>query len=115
MQWFSDRCAVRAAPSLASPPCSCGFVDARHDGHAEKRHGRRAIKRVAVIGCGTIGASWTALFMAHGYNVAAQRSYGIAADDPHRPLNDSPRRGGLAQGKGAGSADLWRQRQSGAA
>src|SRR6187402_2292344 len=30
-----------------------------------------AIKRVAVIGCGTIGASWTALFMAHGYDVTA--------------------------------------------
>lgn len=31
----------------------------------------RAIKRVAVIGCGTIGASWAALFMAHGYDVTA--------------------------------------------
>jgi 3-hydroxyacyl-CoA dehydrogenase len=29
------------------------------------------IKRVAVVGCGTIGASWTALFMAHGYDVTA--------------------------------------------
>lgn len=31
----------------------------------------QVIKRVAVIGCGTIGASWAALFMAHGYDVAA--------------------------------------------
>jgi len=29
------------------------------------------IKRVAVIGCGTVGASWAALFMAHGLDVAA--------------------------------------------
>lgn len=29
------------------------------------------IKRVAVVGCGTIGASWTALFMAHGHDVIA--------------------------------------------
>jgi carnitine 3-dehydrogenase len=31
----------------------------------------QAIKRVAVIGCGTIGASWTALFLADGYDVVA--------------------------------------------
>lgn len=31
----------------------------------------QAIKRVAVVGCGTIGASWTALFLAHGYDVIA--------------------------------------------
>ena len=30
-----------------------------------------AIKRVAVIGCGTIGASWTALFLANGLDVTA--------------------------------------------
>ncbi|WP_343314926.1 3-hydroxyacyl-CoA dehydrogenase NAD-binding domain-containing protein [Brucella sp. BE17] len=30
-----------------------------------------AIKRVAVIGCGTIGASWTALFLANGLDVIA--------------------------------------------
>ena len=29
------------------------------------------IKRVAVIGCGTIGASWTALFLARGIEVVA--------------------------------------------
>jgi 3-hydroxyacyl-CoA dehydrogenase len=29
------------------------------------------IKRVAVIGCGTVGASWAALFLAHGLDVAA--------------------------------------------
>jgi carnitine 3-dehydrogenase len=28
------------------------------------------IKRVAVIGCGTVGASWAALFLAHGLDVA---------------------------------------------
>lgn len=27
--------------------------------------------RVAVVGCGTLGASWTALFLAHGFDVAA--------------------------------------------
>jgi len=30
-----------------------------------------AIKTVAVIGTGTIGASWSALFLAHGYDVVA--------------------------------------------
>jgi carnitine 3-dehydrogenase len=30
-----------------------------------------AIKQVAVIGCGTVGASWAALFLAHGLDVAA--------------------------------------------
>lgn len=29
------------------------------------------VKRVAVVGCGTIGASWSALFLAHGLDVAA--------------------------------------------
>jgi 3-hydroxyacyl-CoA dehydrogenase len=29
------------------------------------------IKRVAVVGCGTVGASWTPLFLAHGLDVAA--------------------------------------------
>ena len=29
------------------------------------------IKRVAVIGCGTVGASWAALFLAHGLDVSA--------------------------------------------
>ncbi len=29
------------------------------------------IKRAAVIGCGTVGASWAALFLAHGLDVAA--------------------------------------------
>ncbi len=29
------------------------------------------IRRVAVIGCGTVGASWAALFVAHGLDVAA--------------------------------------------
>ncbi|KAB1072444.1 3-hydroxyacyl-CoA dehydrogenase NAD-binding domain-containing protein [Methylobacterium planeticum] len=29
------------------------------------------IRRVAVIGCGTVGASWAALFTAHGLDVAA--------------------------------------------
>jgi 3-hydroxyacyl-CoA dehydrogenase len=29
------------------------------------------IKRVAVIGCGTVGASWAALFLAYGLDVAA--------------------------------------------
>jgi carnitine 3-dehydrogenase len=29
------------------------------------------IKRVAVIGCGTVGASWAALFLGHGLDVAA--------------------------------------------
>ncbi|HYG87806.1 MAG TPA: 3-hydroxyacyl-CoA dehydrogenase NAD-binding domain-containing protein [Azospirillum sp.] len=29
------------------------------------------IGRVAVVGCGTVGASWTALFLAHGLDVAA--------------------------------------------
>lgn len=29
------------------------------------------IKRVGVIGCGTIGASWSALFLAHGLDVVA--------------------------------------------
>lgn len=28
-------------------------------------------QRVAVVGCGTVGASWAALFMAHGYEVSA--------------------------------------------
>lgn len=32
---------------------------------------RPLIKTVAVIGTGTIGASWTALFIAHGYDVVA--------------------------------------------
>lgn len=30
-----------------------------------------AIKRIGVVGCGIIGASWTALFLAHGYDVVA--------------------------------------------
>ena len=29
------------------------------------------INQVAVIGCGTVGASWAALFMAHGFDVVA--------------------------------------------
>jgi len=29
------------------------------------------VRRVAVVGCGTIGASWSALFLAHGLDVAA--------------------------------------------
>jgi carnitine 3-dehydrogenase len=29
------------------------------------------IRRVAVVGCGTVGASWAALFVAHGFDVAA--------------------------------------------
>jgi carnitine 3-dehydrogenase len=29
------------------------------------------INRVAVVGCGTVGASWAALFLAHGLDVAA--------------------------------------------
>ncbi|MBY6263688.1 3-hydroxyacyl-CoA dehydrogenase [Azospirillum sp. 412522] len=29
------------------------------------------IRRVAVVGCGTVGASWAALFLAHGLDVAA--------------------------------------------
>ncbi len=31
----------------------------------------RTIKQVAVIGCGTVGASWAALFLGHGLDVAA--------------------------------------------
>ncbi|WP_018259782.1 3-hydroxyacyl-CoA dehydrogenase NAD-binding domain-containing protein [Methylobacterium sp. WSM2598] len=30
-----------------------------------------SVRRVAVIGCGTVGASWAALFLAHGLDVAA--------------------------------------------
>lgn len=30
-----------------------------------------AVRRIAVLGCGTIGASWTAYFLARGYDVAA--------------------------------------------
>src|SRR5580704_19089694 len=30
------------------------------------------VQRVAVLGAGTIGASWTALFLAHGLHVAVQ-------------------------------------------
>lgn len=30
-----------------------------------------AVRKVAVVGCGTIGASWTALFLAHGIDVVA--------------------------------------------
>jgi len=30
-----------------------------------------AVRRVAVLGCGTIGASWTAYFLARGYDVTA--------------------------------------------
>jgi carnitine 3-dehydrogenase len=33
--------------------------------------GSNAIKTVAVVGCGTVGASWAALFLAGGYNVVA--------------------------------------------
>ena len=29
------------------------------------------IERVTVLGCGTLGASWAALFLAHGLDVAA--------------------------------------------
>jgi 3-hydroxyacyl-CoA dehydrogenase len=29
------------------------------------------VRRVAVVGCGTVGASWAALFLAHGLDVAA--------------------------------------------
>lgn len=32
---------------------------------------RAGVKRVAVVGCGTIGASWAALFLAHDLDVAA--------------------------------------------
>jgi carnitine 3-dehydrogenase len=32
---------------------------------------QRGIRRVAVVGAGTIGASWTAVFLAHGLQVAA--------------------------------------------
>ncbi|RVU13128.1 3-hydroxyacyl-CoA dehydrogenase NAD-binding domain-containing protein [Methylobacterium oryzihabitans] len=33
--------------------------------------GEERISRVAVVGCGTVGASWAALFVAHGLDVAA--------------------------------------------
>jgi carnitine 3-dehydrogenase len=33
--------------------------------------GRDEIARVTVLGCGTLGASWAALFLAHGLDVAA--------------------------------------------
>jgi len=32
---------------------------------------RESIRTVAVVGCGTVGASWTALFLAHGLDVRA--------------------------------------------
>src|SRR3546814_4544931 len=31
----------------------------------------REVRRIAVLGCGTIGASWAAYFLARGYDVAA--------------------------------------------
>ena len=31
----------------------------------------RAIETIAVVGCGTVGASWTALFLSFGYDVIA--------------------------------------------
>lgn len=41
------------------------------------------IRRVAVIGCGTVGASWAALFLAHGLDVAAYDP-GPDAEEPLR-------------------------------
>ena len=31
----------------------------------------RTIRNVTVVGCGTVGASWAALFLAHGLDVTA--------------------------------------------
>src|SRR6516164_2178639 len=40
-----------------------------------------SIRRVAVIGTGTIGASWTALFLARGLTVAASDPACVSAKD----------------------------------
>lgn len=42
------------------------------------------IRTVAVVGCGTVGASWTALFVAHGLDVRATDPLPAAEERLHR-------------------------------
>lgn len=45
-----------------------------------------SIRTVAVVGCGTVGASWTALFLAHGLDVRATDPSPAAEERLHRFL-----------------------------
>jgi carnitine 3-dehydrogenase len=66
------------------------------------------IRRVAVIGAGTIGASWAALFLAQGLDVAVCDPAGDARDRLRRRLDEAwpvLERLGLAPGA---SPDRWR-------
>jgi 3-hydroxyacyl-CoA dehydrogenase len=47
------------------------------------------VQRVAVLGAGTIGASWTALFLAHGLRVAVQDPNPAAEAYVHRYIADA--------------------------
>lgn len=67
-------------------------------------------RRIAVIGTGTLGASWTALFLAHGLDVAAQDPAPGAEDRLHAFLDHAlPQLAELGQtgsGRLTFSADL---------
>jgi len=45
---------------------------------------RESIRTVAIVGCGTVGASWTALFVAHGLDVRATDPSPAAEERLHR-------------------------------
>jgi 3-hydroxyacyl-CoA dehydrogenase len=47
-------------------------------------HSATAVRRVAVIGAGTIGASWTAWFLSRGLEVVASDPAPGAGPDPAR-------------------------------
>ena len=58
----------------------------------------KPIRRVAIIGTGVIGASWTALFLAKGLEVIGDRYRAEC-----RSLAETLRRGGLAGARKAGA------------
>src|SRR4051794_41920879 len=63
------------------------------------------VRRVAIVGSGTVGASWAALFLAHGLDVAAA--------DPAPDAGERARRvggGGEGAGPGAGRPGAGRRR-----
>src|SRR6185369_14703979 len=67
-----------------------------------------AVKRVAVLGAGTIGASWTALFLSRGMTVSVWDPRPEAADYVRRYVADAwPAMARLGMVAGA-SPDAWR-------
>ena len=60
------------------PSIPLGYPDFLHNANSEFAMTRR----VAVIGAGTIGASWAAIFLARGFEVAATDPAAGAEDLP---------------------------------